>query len=166
MNKYGDYILEKAAEVLAVPSPSGYTQNAAEFIIKEFEALGFKATQTVKGGVIVDFGGKDDQNAILLEAHMDTLGGIVCEITGSGRLKVSPLGGMEANNAEAENVTVVTKFDGEYEGTCQLADASVHVNGEYSDTKRKWQNMEIVLDELVKSADDVKSGATPFSKPE
>ncbi len=155
MNNYGDYILTKAAEILAVDSPTGYTDEAAAMIIKEFEALGFEAKKTVKGGVIVDFGGKDDQNGILLEAHMDTLGGMVCEIKGNGRLRLTNLGGMNANNAEAENVRVVTKFNGDYEGTLQLVDASVHVNGEYSDTKRAWDKMEVVLDEFVKSKEDV-----------
>lgn len=151
---YGDYILEKAAEILAVPSPTGYTAKAAEMIVKEFESLGCKATQTIKGGVLVDFGGKDDQNAIMLEAHMDTLGGMVAEVKGNGRLRLSPLGGMNANNAEAENVTVITRFNGEYEGTLQLENASVHVNGDYSDTKRKWDVMEVVLDEYTKSKED------------
>ncbi len=155
MNKYGDYILEKAAEILAIPSPTGYTAEVADFIVKEFEALGCKAKKTVKGGVVIDFGGEQSDNALLLEAHVDTLGGIVSEIKSSGRLKISRLGGMEANNAETENVTVVTKFDGEYEGTCQLENASIHVNGKYSETNRSWDVMEIVLDELVKSKEDV-----------
>lgn len=38
----------------------------------------------------------------MLEAHIDTLGAIVTEIKSNGRLKVSPIGGMNANNAEAE----------------------------------------------------------------
>lgn len=152
---YGEYILEKAAQILAIPSPTGYTQNAAEWVMKEFNALGCKATQTVKGGVVVDFGGKDENNGIWLEAHMDTLGGMVSEVKGTGRLKVTPLGGMNPNNAEAENVTVITKFDGEYEGTLQLCNPSIHVNGEYDDTKRKWDAMEVVLDEKVKTKEDV-----------
>lgn len=151
---YGDYILEKAAQILAVPSPTGYTNKAVDMIIKEFEALGVKATKTVKGGVLVDFGGKDEQNAILLEAHMDTLGGMVAEIKANGCLRLSPLGGMNANNAEAENVTVITRFNGEYEGTLQLENASIHVNGEYDDTKRKWSAMEVVLDEFCNSKEE------------
>ena len=144
---YGDYILKEAAKILAVPSPSGYTEKAAKMIIKEFEALGCKAWQTVKGGVMVDFGGKNKKNAILLEAHMDTLGGMVAEVKGNGRLRLLPLGGMNANNAEAENCTVITKFNGEYEGTLQLCNASIHVNGDYNDIKREWGKMEVVLDE-------------------
>ena len=106
---------------------------------------------------MVDLGGKDDKDALLLEAHADTLGGMVAEIKGSGRLRIVNVGGMSANNAEAENCRVVTKFNGIYEGTLQLVNASVHVNGDYSDTKRKFENMEVVLDEAADDADAVKA---------
>lgn len=153
--KYGDYILEKAAELLAIDSPTGYTAEAAEWVMKEFAALGCQVKRTIKGGVLVDFGGKDAANGILLEAHADTLGAMVTEIKGNGRLKVTRLGGMNANNAEAENVRVITKFDGIYEGTLQLVNASIHVNGEYDKTSRDWDTVEVVLDELVEKKEDV-----------
>lgn len=152
---YAQYILEKSAELLAIDSPTGYTDEAAEWVEKEFQGLGFKTTRTIKGGVMIDLGGKDEQNAILLEAHADTLGGMVAEIKSSGRLRILPLGGMNPNNAEAENVRVISKFDGTFEGTLQLVDASIHVNSEYNETTRKWNKMEVVLDELVSSKEDV-----------
>ncbi len=153
--KYGDYILEKAAELLAIDSPTGYTAAAAAWVMKEFATLGCDVKQTIKGGVLIDFGGKDAENGILLEAHADTLGAMVTEIKGNGRLKVTRLGGMNANNAEAENVRVITKFDGTYEGTLQLVNASIHVNGEYDKTSRDWDTVEVVLDELVEKKEDV-----------
>ena len=48
----------------------------------------------------------------------------------------------------------MTRFDGTYEGTLQLSNASVHVNGEYNETRRKWKEMEVVLDEKVNSKED------------
>ena len=90
-----------------------------------------------------------------LEAHIDTLGAMVAEIKGNGRLRVTPVGGMNANNAEAENCKVITRFNGKYDGTLQLINASIHVNGEYNDTKRTFQSVEVVLDEKVKSKEDV-----------
>ena len=69
-------------------------------------------------------------------------------------LKLTAIGGMNPNNAEAENCRVITRFSGIYEGTFQLNNASVHVNGEYSDKKRKYDEMEVVLDELVSSKED------------
>ena len=132
---YIDYIVEETKKILAIDSPSGYTKEVAEYVLGEYRALGYEPKLTVKGGVLVALGGKNKEDAVMLEAHIDTLGAIVTEIKSNGRLKVSPIGGMNANNAEAENCRVATRFSGTFEGTCQLSNASVHVNGDYSDTK-------------------------------
>ncbi len=155
MKKYTDFIVEETCKILAIDSPSGYTDNCVDFVMTEFRALGYEPVKTTKGGIIVDLGGKNTDDGVLLETHLDTLGAMVSEIKGNGRLKVTNIGGMNANNAEAENVRVVTKFNGTYEGTLQLIDASVHVNGQYNATARAWDKMEVVLDEIVFSKDDV-----------
>lgn len=46
--KYADYILEETKKILEIDSPSGYTRNVAEYVIKEYEKLGYKAEMTVK----------------------------------------------------------------------------------------------------------------------
>jgi len=154
--KYADYSWEQTAALLAIDSPSGYTKAAAEWVKNAFESLGFAATITVKGGVIIDLGGKNANDGLLLEAHADTLGAMVAQIKGDGRLKLTNLGGMNPNNAEAENVKVYTRSGKVIEGTCQLCNASVHVNGDYSSAKRDWNSVEIVLDENVNSAKDTR----------
>ena len=154
--KYADFAWEQAANVLAIDSPSGYTEKAALWVKEAFEKLGFSAHFTTNGGVIADLGGKDDQNGLMLAAHVDTLGGMVAQIKGNGRLRLTPLGGMSANNGEAENVKVYTRSGKVYEGTLQLCNASVHVNGDYATAKRTFDTTEVVLDEAVSSADDVK----------
>jgi putative aminopeptidase FrvX len=154
--KYADYSWEQTAALLAIDSPSGYTKAAAQWVKQTFEALGFKAEITVKGGVIIDLGGKNADDGLLLEAHADTLGAMVAQIKGDGRLKLTNLGGMNPNNAEAENVRVYTRSGKVIEGTCQLCNASVHVNGDYSSAKRDWNSVEIVLDENVSSAKDTR----------
>ena len=156
MENYMNFAVEKAVALLSVDSPTGYTHKAEQWVLREFSALGFAAKRTVKGGILVDLGGEDEKDALLLEAHADTLGGMVAEIKSNGRLRIVKIGGMNANNAEAENCRVVTKFDGIYEGTLQLCNASIHVNADYSSSKRDFDTTEIVLDECVESADDVK----------
>ena len=156
MESYVNFAVEKTMELLAIDSPTGYTAEAEAYVLKEFSALGFDAKQTTKGGILIDLGGTDAEDALLLEAHTDTLGGMVAEIKGNGRLRIVNVGGMNANNAEAENCRVVTKFDGIYEGTLQLCNASIHVNSDYNSTSRKFDVMEVVLDETVDSAEDVK----------
>ena len=151
---YAEYAWEKTETLLSIDSPSGYTAKAANWVKEAFEKLGFEANITTKGGVIADLGGENAEDALLLEAHADTLGGMVAEIKGNGRLRLTSLGGMNPNNGEAENVWVYTRGGKVIDGTLQLCNASVHVNGSYSDTKRSWDTMEVVLDEDVKCADD------------
>ena len=152
-----DFAWEKTAQLLAIDSPSGFTDRAAAWVRGEFEKLGFSAFVTAKGGVLADLGGSDGQDALLLEAHADTLGGMVAQIKNSGCLKLTNLGGMNANNAETENVRVYTRSGKVYEGTCQLHDPSIHVNGGYNDAKRSWDSVEIVLDENVSSSDETRA---------
>ena len=157
MESYTTYAVEKAVELLAIDSPTGFTKVAADWVKAEFEALGFSARLTNKGGVLVDLGGADAENALLLEAHADTLGGMVAEIKGNGRLRLTNLGGMRAENSETENVRVYTRSGRIAEGTLQLCNASVHVNGAFADTKRSFDTTEVLLDEDVKSADDTRA---------
>lgn len=151
MKSYVDYSVEETKKILAIDSPTGYTGNVADFVMEEYEKLGYCPVKTEKGGVLVDLGGEETENAILLEAHIDTLGGMVAEIKGNGRLRLTPLGGMNPNNGEAENCRIITRSGKVYEGTFQLNNASIHVNGEYNDTKRSYDKMEVVIDEKTSS---------------
>lgn len=155
--KYAEFAANEAVELLGIDSPSGFTERAAEWVKNRFEALGYKAEITEKGGVLIDLGGRNDKDALLLEAHTDTLGGMVAEIKGSGRLRLTNLGGLRAENCEAENARVYTRGGRVIEGTLQLCNASVHVNGSYGDTKRGFDTTELVLDEDVKTAEDVRA---------
>lgn len=154
---YAEFSWEMTETLLAIDSPSGYTARAVAWVKERFEALGFTASITAKGGVLIDLGGTDADDALLLEAHADTLGAMVAEIKGSGRLRLTPLGGMNANNGETENVWVYTRNGKVIDGTCQLCNASVHVNKDYSEAKRSFDTVEIVLDEDVNSAADTKA---------
>ena len=155
--RYTDLALAQAMALLAIDSPTGFTEKAACWVRDAFSALGYDARRTAKGGVLIDLGGKDDQDALLLEAHTDTLGGMIAEIKGSGRLRLTNLGGMRPENGETENVRVYARDGRVYEGTLQLINASVHVNGAYGDIKRSWDSVEVLLDEDVKSAEDVRA---------
>ena len=153
---YADYAWEQAAQLLAIDSPSGFTGKAVAWLQDRFEGLGFSATVTTKGGLLVDLGGSNDADGLMLAAHTDTLGGMVAEIKSSGRLRLTNLGGMKADNGEAENVRVYTRDGKIIDGTLQLCNASVHVNSDYSTAKRSFDTTEVVLDEDVSSAADTR----------
>ncbi len=155
--EYAKFATDKACELISIDSPTGFTDKAAAWVKAEFEALGFDARLTEKGSVIIDLGGSDADNALLLQAHADTLGGMVAEIKGNGRLRLTALGGMRAENGETENVRVYTRDGKVIDGTLQLCNASIHVNGNYGSASRTFDTTEVVLDEDVKSSADTRA---------
>lgn len=154
---YIDYIMEMTQKLIAIPSPSGFTHNAARFLCEELTKLGYVPKLTNKGSVLVDLGGEDAENAVLLAAHIDTLGAMVTQIKENGRLKLTNIGGLNPNNTEAENCHIHTRDGKIYDATFQLTDASVHVNGNYSEEKRTYDSMEALIDEEVSSKADVEA---------
>ena len=150
-----EYLLSQLETIMAIDSPSGYTRNVIDYLEAEMNHLGFESKRTVKGGLITNLGGKDKSNALMIGAHADTLGAMVKEIKSNGRIQLTNIGGLNPNNIEAENCKIITKFSGEYEGTCQLINASIHVNGKYNEILRNYDTVEVVLDEDVRSKEDV-----------
>ena len=154
---YTDYAVEQAMRLLAIDSPTGCTAAAEQHMLQLFRELGYAPVHTTKGGILVDLGGKNADDGLLLEAHCDTLGAMVAEVKGNGRLRVSPLGGLPPVMVSTETCRVITKFNGSYEGTFQLCNASAHVNANLRTTTPSYDNCEVVLDELVFSADEAKA---------
>lgn len=155
MKEYMEYAVEQTLSLLKIDSPTGYTSEVAEYVLNTLTSIGFSAVKTNKGGILADLGGKNVKDAVLIEAHLDTLGSMVAEIKSDGRLRLTNLGGVGVNNVEGENCRVITKFNGSYEGTIQLINPSIHVNHEYRDMKRDFDSVELVLDEDVKTKEDV-----------
>ena len=148
-------IVKELEKLIAIPSPTGFTKAAAEYSVERLKALGYSPEVTNKGCVLCCLGGEGDP--VVFSAHLDTLGGMVAEVKGNGRLRLTRIGGMNPNNAECENATVYTRDGKAYEGCFQMNDPSVHVNGDYSKQERNWDGMELVLDERVYSKADTEA---------
>ncbi len=155
-NRYTDFAIEKALSLLAIDSPTGYTDEVKDCVKREFEALGSGVRVTNKGGLVVDLGGEDDSDGLCIMAHMDTIGAIVSEIKANGRLRMDKLGGLHPSGVEGENVRIHTRDGKIYEGTIQIPNPSVHVNDDFDGTKRDWKTLECVIDEDVSSYEDVR----------
>ena len=153
--KFLDKALQYAQELLSIPSPTGYTAKATEYLLTTLQNMGYSPIKTTKGAVQVLLGGQGE-GGLMLASHVDTLGAMVRSIKSTGRLRVSPVGGLNAGNTETETVTIYTRDGKSYEGTLQLENASVHVNGKLKELVRTWDNVEVVLDEEVKNAQQVK----------
>lgn len=152
--KYVDFALLKASQLIAIDSPTGFTDKAAEYVKNEFEKLGFSSRFTAKGGVLVDLGGEDEEDGILLLTHLDTIGAMVSYVKANGRLGMTPLGGLHAPGLEGENVKVYTRDGKVLEGTIQLPNPSVHVADDFDKAERSWKTLECVLDEDVNTKEE------------
>lgn len=148
-----NYMMEQLQKLLSIDSPSGFTGKVTDYLLEEYTRLGYQPVKTKKGGVLVDLGGSG--NAILTMAHVDTLGAMVAEIKSNGRLRLTRVGGLNANNVETENCRVYTLDGRIYEGTVQLQDASLHVNADYQKEERTFDSVEVLLDANVSSKEEV-----------
>ena len=142
------FILNQLKKLTSIDSPSGFTGEVTQYTMEEFGKLGFQPYLTNKGCVVCDLGGEGDP--LILSAHIDTLGGMVAEIKKNGRLRITNIGGLNANNCETENCRIRTRSGKVFEGTLQMNDPSIHVNNKFSEQSRTFDDMEVVVDEDVR----------------
>lgn len=158
MEKYWPYIKDTLVELLAIPSPSGYTYQANGFVSEQLDQLGAAYTTITKGAIIASIPGRDTENQRTISAHVDTLGAMVKEIKSNGMLKLTNIGGLGWANVEGENCSVITSSGVEYTGTLLLNKASSHVHGaDTATTERKADTMQVRLDEKVSSKEDTRN---------
>jgi putative aminopeptidase FrvX len=148
------YLQSIAKEIINIDSPSGYSNNIRAFLHNELKKLGYESRENKKGNVLVSVKGKNDYT-IGLSAHVDTIGAIVKGITGSGQLLFSPLGGPQLNTLDGEYCRIHTRNNKVYTGTFLSSSPSSHVYSDANSKPRNDSTMEIRIDELVKSKQDV-----------
>lgn len=146
--------LRTLRELIAIDSPSGYTDAAGAYVHALLTGLGHAPRYTRKGAVACSLGGPP---TVALAAHVDTLGAIVSGILPSGHLAISLLGGLSLNMAEGEYCRIRTMDDRAFEGTLLLRNPSVHVNREVGKTERKPETVYVRLDEPVNGAKDTEA---------
>lgn len=150
--------LKYLEKLIEIPSPTGYTREVTEYIVKEVRNMGYEAVRTNKGGVIVTLKGKDDTKHRVITAHVDTLGAIVRAVKSDGRLKMDKIGGFPWNMIEGENCIVHVASTGKtVSGTILIHQTSTHVYRDAGTAERTQDNMEVRLDEKVTSKEETKA---------
>lgn len=145
MKHYIDFIAEQLKALTAIPSPSGYTKNATDYLMKLLQDMGYEPKLSRKGNVFVTLRG--DGEPLVLAAHVDTLGAMVRSIKDNGRLRPTTLGGHVWSTADGENCTIHTRDGKVYTGVVLNTEPSAHVADKKVETLE--ENMEILLDEPV-----------------
>lgn len=143
------WMVEKLRQLLLIPSPTGFTTAATDWLIAELSELGVTAQRTRKGAVTWTLaGGAAKSRAIA--AHIDTLGAMVKEVKYNARLKLTPLGGYDPSTIEGEECKIHTASGAEFTGTVLSTKQSTHVWGaEGRQSRRTFETLEVRVDALL-----------------
>ena len=157
INKEFDYkkIMSFGKEVLSFASPSGYTNNVIDFLLKECLKRNVEAYKSNNGSLIATIKGESDY-VVGLAAHADTLGAMVKNINADGTLKFSPIGSPILPTYDGEYCKVITREGKEYSATFLSNSPAIHVYKDSKTLSRNEETMHVRLDEVVFSRDDVK----------
>ncbi len=148
-------LLTIASELLEIDSPSGYCYDVINYIEEKVKLLGYDFERTNKGCGVITIDGKNNEKVIALSAHVDTLGAMVRSITSSGNLKFTLIGGPVPATLDSEYCRIKTRDGRIYTGTFLSTSPAAHVFVDSNSKKRDCENMEIRIDEVVKTKDDV-----------
>ena len=132
--------------LLAVPSPTGYTDEIVRYVSEELGALGIPFSVTRRGAILALYRGKQVDGARAIVAHLDTLGATVKMIKDNGRLELVPIGTWSARSAETTRCTIFTDT-GALRGTILPLKASGHTFNDEIDTQPVgWRHVEVRID--------------------
>jgi peptidase M42 family hydrolase len=140
------YLKEQLAQLLSIPSPTGYTDTIARFVSEELERLGISYSLTRRGAILALYRGRQMEGARAIVSHLDTLGATVKMIKENGRLELVPIGTWSARAAETTRCTIYTE-DGSFRGTILPLKASGHTFNKEIDTQPVgWPYVEVRID--------------------
>ena len=150
-----DYLVERLTELLAVPSPTGYTDEIVRLCSREIKKLGLEVEITRRGAIRAVRQGGYRRGARGIISHLDTLGAQVKLLKPNGRLELVPIGNWSARFAEGGRTTIFSE-NGTYRGTVLPLKASGHTFNDGVDLQPvSWDNVEIRVDAMARDEKDL-----------
>jgi putative aminopeptidase FrvX len=147
-------ITRLARDLIAVPSPTGYTDNIIQHLERTLDPLGIRCRRTRKGALIV---GNHPRPTLAIAGHIDTLGAMVSSITPDGTIRLCQLGGWPVTSFEGEYTTLFTDDGRTYRGTFLLDNPATHVNRDVNATVRSMENTHLRLDVEAVTRDELQA---------
>ena len=150
-----DFLRTQLLELLAIPSPSGFTEAITRHVCGVLDELGVGYELTRRGAIRAELRGRVQQPDRAIVAHLDTLGAIVRQLKPNGRLSLAPIGHWSSRFAEGARCDLFTD-EHRYRGTILPLLASGHSFGEEIDRQPvNWDQVELRVDEPIRDAADL-----------
>ena len=150
-----EFVKEIIPEIFLTDSPTGYNAAVNEKLIKILNKIGYEASILNKDTVFVKIKGKSSEKVVATSAHLDTLGLMVRSISADGKLNVTNVGGPIAATLNGEYCKIITRDDVVYTGTILSKAPAAHVYENSNTLPSNFDNLEVRIDEVVKTKDDV-----------
>ncbi len=149
-----DYLQNCLAKLLAIPSPTGYTDTIVRECSAELKRLRVPFELTRRGAIRAIVGGHEPRGARAIIAHLDTLGAQVKRIKPNGRLELVPIGTWSARFAEGARCSILSEA-GIYRGTILPLKASGHTYDDEVDAAPiGWPHVELRIDALSRTEEE------------
>ena len=150
-----DYCHDVLQRLLAIPSPTGYTDTIVRAVCAELDGLNVDIEIPRRGAIRGKIAGGKRRPARAIISHLDTLGAQVRYLKESGRLAIAPIGHWSARFAESCRCTIFSER-GAYRGTILPLKASGHTFNDEIDTQPIcWDNLEVRVDALARHRSDL-----------
>lgn len=150
------YLVEQLKNLLAIPSPAGYTDEIVRYTGAELEKMGIHIELTRRGAIRATLPGKIKSPDRAIVVHLDTIGAMVRALKPNGRLSLAMVGHWSSRFAEGARADILTDSGVHYRGTILPMKASGHVYNEQIDTqKSSWDHVEMRVDEFCHSDKDL-----------
>lgn len=151
------WMKEQLAALLAIASPTGYTDTVVRHVCRVLDDLGVPYGLTRRGAIRAHIRGDDSAGARAIVSHLDTLGAQVRALKPNGRVSLAPIGTWSARFAEGARATLFTDH-GSYRGTILPLKASGHAYNDEIDTQPVgWDHVELRIDAQAFGLDDLQA---------
>ena len=157
LNVDPEVIMRTLLDLLAIPSPSGFTDAIVHDVCGRLDRLGVAYELTRRGAIRVNLPGKVSAPDRAIVSHLDTLGAQVKYLKANGRVELVPIGSWSSRFAEGARCTVFTDA-GSHRGSILPLKASGHTFAhEIDEQPVAWSNVELRLDEMVSDKDSLQA---------
>jgi peptidase M42 family hydrolase len=146
-----EYLRRCLLEMLAIPCPTGFTDEIVRYVCMRLKELGIEFELTRRGTICARLEGRERGPSKAIANHLDTIGANVASLQSNGRVSLKPIGNWSSRFAEGGRVTLFSER-GAFRGQVLPLLASGHAFNEQIDKLPVgWDQVELRLNTHVEN---------------
>ncbi|MND31010.1 Glutamyl aminopeptidase [compost metagenome] len=152
-----NYLQQVLLEMLAIPSPTGFTDTIVRYVAERLDEIGIPYELTRRGTIRATVKGRQSSPDRAVSAHLDTIGALVREIKDNGRLALAPVGCWSSRFAEGSRVSLFCESRVLRGSVLPLLASGHAFNTQVDSLPISWDHVELRLDAYSTTRADCES---------